>query len=128
MSNAGESSTHMSAVSSGISTNSRSNVFFTILSGDGAAGLYGPRWKDYDIVLAGYAFAGVLVAAAARSFKPVETVVEGENVGMCRGRAVTRIALRTACCLHICNEVSTMYEMYKPTKLEQQCTITAPRS
>ena len=79
----GRSSCHASVVSSAISTNSRSSIFFTTLCGRTAVGLYGPGVDRLasDVSGAGLATLGTDVAAAASSSSPFGVVRLGLNVG-----------------------------------------------
>ena len=86
----GKSSCHASVVSSAISTNSRSRIFFTTLCGRTAVGLYGPEVDRLASEVSGEGLAafGTDVAAAASSSSPFGAVRLGVNVG--RGGRVGR--------------------------------------
>ena len=67
-----KSSCHASVVSSAISTNSRSSIFFTTLCGKTVVGLYGPGVDRLASEVSGVCLAtlGTDVAAAASSSSP----------------------------------------------------------
>ena len=77
------SSCHASVVSSAISTNSRSRIFFTTLCGRAAVGLYGPGVDKLPAGISGVDLAtvGADEAAAASSSSPLGAVRLGVNVG-----------------------------------------------